>query len=80
LWISVTVVAIQTLTALGIGSSPSQKLKDPLQRLGIHVTINAHATTARSRSFRPLRAAQVVKLRRLESRQMKQRNASAPSC
>jgi hypothetical protein len=44
---SVWPVAIQTLTPLGTGSSPSQELKDPLQRLGVHIPVNPHATAAK---------------------------------
>ncbi|WP_244659497.1 hypothetical protein [Bradyrhizobium guangdongense] len=36
----------RNLTPLGSESSPSQKLKNPLQRLRVHVPINAHATPA----------------------------------
>jgi hypothetical protein len=42
-----------------LGSSPSQKLKDALERLGFHVTVNAHPTAAKfDLEFRFRRAVQ----------------------
>jgi hypothetical protein len=46
---SVWPVAIQTLTPLGIGiiAVSFQKLKNPLQRRTVHVTVHSHATTTK---------------------------------